>query len=209
MPLLVCGCALLGVAANSVPKVVRAKYAGMKRQSVGVMTWADRGVRTDWPAIQLDISAGVQRKLQVQTSDKKVREFEGTTFPVDARSVVRYQQDYPQIEGMNIVDVAPKLGVSRLIYVELGAFQTRSDVSLELFKGNAVATVKVIEISQDPATGKKTGKVAFEAGEVAITFPKKGPAEGTTGLTDFTVYAGTIDLLTTTVAEMFYQHEEE
>ena len=32
-----------------------------------------------------------------------------------------------------------ELGVSRLIYVELVSFQTRSDLSLELFKGNATA----------------------------------------------------------------------
>ena len=203
------GCALLGVVANSVPKMVRAKYVGMKGQSVGVMAWADRGVRTDWPGIQLDISAGVQRKLQAQAFEKKIRDLEGVSFPVDARSIVRYQQDYPQIEGMNVEDVAPKMGVSRLIYVELGAFQTRSDVSLELFKGNAVATVKVVEVTPDPATGKKVGKAAFELGDVSVIFPKKGPAEGTTGLNDYAVYAGTVDALTTAIAELFYEHEEE
>jgi len=209
VPVLAAGCALFGVAANAMPKMVRARYAGLSKQSVAVMVWADRGVRTDWPAIQLDLSAGVQRKLQEAEKNDKRRELEGATFPVDARSMVRYQQDYPQIEGMNVVDVAPKLGVSRLIYVELLSFQTRSDLSLELFKGNATAAVKVVEVSQDPQTGKKTAKVAFELGDVTATYPRKGPAEGTPGLSDYAIYAGTVNELTTAVSEMFYEHEEE
>lgn len=209
LPALAGGCALFGIAANAMPRMVRARYAGLAKHSVGVMVWADRGVRTDWPAIQLDLAAGVQRKLQDAEKTDKRRELEGATFPVDARSMVRYQQDYPQIEGMNVVDVAPKLGVSRLIYVELVSFQTRSDLSLELFKGNATATVKVVEISQDPATGKKTAKVALEVGDLAVTYPKKGPSEGSPGLSDYAIYAGTVNELTTAVSQMFYEHEEE
>ena len=63
--LLLNGCTLLGVAAYKLkpPETVQPKYMGLENQSTGVMVWADRGLRIDWPLIQLDLANTVQKKL--------------------------------------------------------------------------------------------------------------------------------------------------
>ena len=49
------GCQILGVAAYKLapPPTIQPKYMGLENQSTGVMVWADRGLRVDWPTIQL------------------------------------------------------------------------------------------------------------------------------------------------------------
>src|SRR5512133_1825182 len=83
------GCTLLGYAAATMPKIVDARYKGLKGQSVGVMVWVDQSLRMDWGSkLQTDLAGAVQSKLIASKADQ-VKE---TTFPVDPRSIVRYQQ---------------------------------------------------------------------------------------------------------------------
>jgi hypothetical protein len=197
------GCAALGVAAYklSPPPTIQPQYKNLKGQSVGVMVWADRGLRIDWPSLQLDLANAVQKKL----SESKKKEMTGTAFPVQPASIVRYQKDHPEVEAMQVTDVAPRLGVSRLIYVELEDFATRSDMSVDLFRGQARGAVRVVEV--DPAGN---AKVAFENSKVAAQFPAKTPREGLPTIGDARIYAGLVDALATEVAHLFipYQVEE-
>jgi len=178
---------------------------GLENQSTGVMVWADRGMRIDWPTIQLDLANTVQKKLtDFQKANKReAKTLAGTSFPVLPASIVRYQKDHPEIEAMPITDVAPRLGVSRLIYVELEDFATRSDQSLQLFRGTGNATVKVVEIQDGQAT------VTFEQNNVQTAFPEKAPPEGIPGAGDARIYAGTVDALATEIARLFVQYQLE
>src|SRR4051794_35411872 len=93
------GCTVLGVGAAKLlpPAKVRAAYRGLQHESVGVMVWADRGTRIDYPRMQLDTATSIQNKL-ILAQREKIKDLEGTTFPVETASIVRYQMDYPQIE---------------------------------------------------------------------------------------------------------------
>jgi hypothetical protein len=202
------GCTLLGVAAYKLkpPETVQPKYMGLENQSTGVMVWADRGLRIDWPTIQLDLANTVQKKLSdfQKGKGRESKTLVGTTFPVLPASIVRYQKDYPEIEAMPITDVAPRLGIRRLIYVELEDFATRSDQQVALFRGTGNATVKLIEVDGDgPA------RVAFEQNNVTTHFPPKAPPEGTSAFGDARIYAGTIDALGTEIARLFVQYQLE
>ena len=53
---------------------------------------------------------------------------------------MRYQLDHPEVDTMPIGDIAPRLGVSRLIYIEVERFSTRADASISLFRGSIMAT---------------------------------------------------------------------
>ena len=44
---------------------------------------------------------------------------------------------------MPIENIAPRLGVSRLIYIEVEDFSTRAAASISLFRGSMMATVRV------------------------------------------------------------------
>ena len=205
--LLLSGCQILGVAAYKLapPPTIQPKYMGLENQSTGVMVWADPGLRIDWPMVQLHLANSVQKKLNdfQQGKGREAKTLVGTTFPVLPASIVRYQKDHPEIEAMPITEVAPKLRVKRLIYVELEDFATRSEQSLALFRGTGNATVKVIEVHNADAT------VAFEQNNVKTAFPPKAPPEGTTAFGDARIYAGTIDALATEIARLFVQYQLE
>lgn len=207
------GCAALGYAAYVMPKPdIQPEYQGLRDQTIGVMVWADRGIRIDFPTIQQDLANAIQNKLIASQGkegakdpkESKARTIRGATFPVQPLSIVRYQKDHPEIEAMNITDVAPKLGVSRLIYVEMDDFATRSVASVELFRGRAKCVVHLVEI--DPS-GKAT--VAYNKPGVQVLFPKKAPAEGVPGGGDEKMYMGTIDALSTEIANLFIPHQPD
>jgi hypothetical protein len=194
------GCSALGVAAHAVPPpTILPRYTGLTGQSVGVMVWADRGVRIDWPSIQLDLANAVQKRLQTS----QAKELKGTTFPLQPASIVRYQQDHPESEGSPITMVAPQLRVSRLIYVELETFSTRSDLSVDLYRGAAAATIKVIE------TTGATAKDVYTENNVSANFPPKAPREGVPNVGDYKIYTGTIDGLAEQIANRFLPHQEQ
>src|SRR5439155_1767585 len=169
--------------------------------------WADRGIRIDWPTLRLDLANAVQQKLKEQTLDEKgkpkAKTLLGVTYPVQPASIVRYQEDHPEAEAMPITDVAPKLGVGRLIYVELEDFATRADQAVELFRGHAKATVRVIEIADGKAS------VAYTWENVQVNFPPKVPAEGIPNAGDQRIYAGTVNAFATEIGQLFFPYQVE
>jgi len=217
MAMLLAGCQMLGVVSQALPPdEIQSAYKGLVNQQVAVMVWADRGVRMDWESIQLDMGLSVQEKLKLlqplapgQKRDErdkveKVPELQGVTW-IDAASVVRFQREHPEIDGAPITDVAPRLGVSRLIYVEIERLATRSDRSLELFRGSASASLRVIEC--DPVTRKAT--IVYSEDSIVVKFPEKVPDDGTLRGNDVVMYNGTIDALSTAVVKRFVPYESD
>jgi hypothetical protein len=131
----------------------------------------------------------------------KADELQGIRFPYEPSAIYRYQKDYPQTEAMAITDVAPHLKeLTRLIYVEIQDFRTRSEEAVEIFRGSATATIQIVEIVQDQA------KVAYREDNLRVAYPRKGldPA-----LDEQTVYFATVGELADAVAKRFYTHEGE
>lgn len=204
------GCSILGVAAYKLapPQTVNPKYTNLAGQSVGIMVWADRGIRIDWPSLSLDLANTIQNQLtsaQAEKNNQKNLKYvlHGTTFPFPAASFVRYQQDHPEIEAMPIAEVAPRLGVSRLIYVELQSFATRSYSSVDLFRGQAKADVKVFEIKDGKAT------MAQEWPDVEASYPPDATPEGESNLGDARTYIGTVNEFGTNIAHLFIPYQVE
>src|SRR5687768_264468 len=91
--LVLSGCNVLGIAAQALPPpTVKPDYTGFAGQTVGVMVWADRGIRIDWPTVRLDLANAIQARL---ASSVKAKELAGTSYPVSPASIVRYQEDHP------------------------------------------------------------------------------------------------------------------
>jgi hypothetical protein len=206
---LVAGCTVLGVAAYKLkpPETIHPKYTNLVNQTVGVMVWADRGTRIEFPMLRLDLANAIDHKLKEQTLDEKgkpkAKTLLGVTYPVQPASIVRYQEDHPEAEALTITDVAPALGVSRLIYVEMEDFATRSDQAVELFRGHAKATVRILEIVDGKAN------VAYTWENIEVTFPPKVPQEGIPNVGDGRIYAGTVDAFATEIARLFFPYQVE
>src|SRR5436190_22513806 len=89
------GCAIIGVIAGKVLPLptIEPKYLGLAGKTTAIMIWADTGIQIDYPSVQLDIGASVQKKLlDAAIVDKKQKQIQGITFPYSAASVVRFQQ---------------------------------------------------------------------------------------------------------------------
>jgi hypothetical protein len=197
------GCSLAGLAANALPApTVQARYKGLAGQTAAVMVWVDRGVQMDHPSLRLALAGGLQNKLR-EATQKKQKEVIDLAWPYEAASVVRFQDDRPELDALPITDIAPRLNVSRLVYVEVENFQTRSAESLDLFRGSMTVTVKVVEVAGG------TAKVAYEEGGITAVFPRTSPPEGMPGLGDRKVLAGTVDAITTALAKRFLPHPAE
>lgn len=182
-------------------------YSGLKGQTGAVMVWADVRIRAEYNQVQVDLARLIQARLVERTRASKGKESKdegqpalaGATF-LDPRSVVRYQREHPELDGLPIQDVAPRLGVKRVIYVELEDFAAHSAKSILLLKGEAKATLRVVEVDES-----RKARVAFEEPGLTANFPHNAP-EGVMAsdkVTVRTVYEGTLEQLADRIAVRF------
>lgn len=204
----VSGCNLLGAAGALVTKLpkppVAASYQGLQNQSVGVMVWIDRGMSIDWATLQQDLANSIEGKLKLAQTTGESKDLKGTTFPVMANSIIRYQREHPATAVEDIKDVAPNLKVSRLIYVEVVRFSTRSPNAMQLFLGRMECKLQLIEVANGRA------KVAFTE-TIPVQYPDKqhaGP-EGLLNKDDRTMYVGTVGEMSTEIAKRFFEHPDD
>ena len=201
----VAGCSSNGspfaIIAQAVPQYIAAAYPGLAGQRVAVMVYAEPGVRADYPDLTIDAAGGIQTKLVAAQSDPKPKDLIGTTFPIRPDSIARFQEDHPELENAPVTQTAARLNVDRLIYVEINSFATRSEASLDLYHGNVLASVQVVEI------GPTSAKVVYQDPGVKISFPKDDPKEGEPDGSDSKVYTNTLDAFTTDIAQRFYKHD--
>jgi hypothetical protein len=197
-----------GLIAQAIPVQINAAYKGLANQTVIVMVWMDRGMKNDYPDVQLDIAASLQGKLIKIAHDQAPAELKGTEFPVLASTVIRYQDDHPEIDIQPITQTAASFDGTRLIYVEIKDFATHAG-AVELFRGRLKGDIKVIEITPSPDGKTAKAKIAYSENDIAVDYPKDSPNDGLPVGTETTITQGTIDAFTTSVAKRFYSHLED
>ncbi len=208
------GCAQFGAAAGlvaqAIPRNVDAAYKGLAGQQVVVMVWADPGVRLDNPLLQEDVAAAVQDKLIKVQAEEHPDALKGATFPVATAVVVQTQQDHPEWENLPATAVAEQLKGSRLIYVEVTDFSTRSDASQELYRGTMSAHLSVVEMT-DAGPDKATAKVAYDGGTIKVVYPKDSATnkDGTPIGRDSVFAEKTVEKFADDLSKRFYLHEED
>jgi hypothetical protein len=202
--LLACtSCDTVGVVASKVvgESDIPAAYTGLKGERVGVLVWADAGIVIDHPRIFADIAGSLQSKLQ-QAKDAGVDELKGTKF-VPSGDILQFQDAHPESQSDSAEQIALKLPLTRLIYVEVASLSIHPNNSLDLSRGEAVANVKVVAVTD----GKS--KTVYENDNITGVYPPNSPPEGMPGLEDETVYHKSIDALTTELAKLFIPHPPE
>ena len=184
-----------------------ATYAGLAGKHCAVMIWADWRTRTEYNQIQLDtgrlLTGKLEQLLAPKEKDKEKKKDATETAPpatfLNPASVVRFQREHPDIAGIPITAVAPRLGVDRVIYVEFESFETQSPEAILLLKGSAKATLRVVEVDGSLA------HVAFEEAGITAHYPPDAP-EGVVASDKVnirSIYEGTLDLLTDKLAVRF------
>lgn len=192
------GCALIGVAAQAIPEPPVPAKVILANQTVGIMVWCDRGLRVDWPTMQKDLGAGVQARL-LESQKNKAKELELVTFPFPAESFVRWQKEHPGFEAQPITEVAKRLHVTRLIYIEIDDLSTRTTHAMAMFRGRAGATVKVIAVEGD------SSKIIHQE-KINVHYPRHSTEEGSPDGSDEKMYLGTMVTLADQIALQFVEH---
>lgn len=195
------GCVVLGVLADKMPQPPVPAAIVLANNSVGIMVWCDRGLRTDWPTIQKDMGSSVQARL-VESQKKKAKELENVNYPFPAESFVRWQKDHPGFEAESITEVAKRLHVTRLIYIEFDDLSTRTSQTMAMYRGTASATVKVIAVQGE------SSKVIMER-KVSVHYPEHSTEEGSPDGDDNKIYAGTMIKLADQISLLFIEHPAE
>ena len=198
------GCQLLGALAAKAPVPdVDAAYKKLAGHTVGIMIYADKSVLLDWPNLQVDAGNSIINKLLIaQQAD--VKDMKGVKFPYPPASFVKYQREHPELDAVPVTEYAGKLGVERLIYVEVNDLSTRADGGSQLYLGKIDATLKVIEMDD-----KKVGTIGFSEEGMKSQFPEKAPREGVLNANDRAMYAGAVNSMTNDVVKRLIQHPSE
>lgn len=195
------GCAAAGVAADKLTiHKVDAAYTGLAHQTCGIMVWADKGLLLDHPTLELDVAKGLQNKIQEAADSGEGKEVEGIKW-VDADRIAQFQENHPEIDGEPAEKVAPRLGVNRLVYIEISSFDTHPKDSVELYRGASEAIVRVLDVSNGVAT------TVYRDDSVSVIYPPKVPPDGVPDLDELTVEHGTTDAMTTELAKIFFTHD--
>lgn len=197
------GCTALGVAAHAMPAPpVDAAYKGLAGQTVGVMVWADRGITIDHPTVSLELSKAIVGKLQ-EAEDAKLDEVKGATY-VGCEQIVRFQEDHPELDGEDVLKIAPKLPpMTRLIYVEISNLSMHPNDAVDLVRGDVSTNIKVYEIADGQAVKK------YEEHGLSIVYPDKCPPEGVPNLDAEECYHKSIEEMSKEVSIRFFTHEAD
>jgi hypothetical protein len=198
------GCTLIGALASKAPLPdVDAAYKGLAGKKVGIMIWADKSVLLDWPNLQLDAGNSIIYKLLI-AQQAESKELIGTTFPYPPGSFVKYQREHPELDAIPVTEYAGKLGVDRLIYVEINDLSTRADGGSNLFLGRIDASLKIIEIDD-----KKAGKLGYSEQYIKAQYPEKAQKEGVLNGNDRIMYAGAVNTATNEIVKRLIKHPAE
>ena len=207
-------CNVIGAIAQVAPQPdIAPAYKGLANQTVGVAVWVDRGVRVDYPTLQTDIARDLTTKMNRAThpkdpKDKIPPEIANIRY-LDPMAIIRFQAEHPELEGASASDLATRLGVTRVIYLEVYSFETRPQQSIDLFKGTLLSKMQVMEVAPG-ANGAKIATVGYTDPDMQSAYPHHRP-EGIAGSdvnTDL-IYRKTVDQYTNDVALKFVTHPQE
>lgn len=170
-------------------------YKGLGGQKCAVLVWADSRIRSEYNQVQVDLGRLLVANLTPKADSKEKSESAPVQF-IDPRSVVRFQREHPEYDGMPVTQVAPKLGAGRVVYVEIEELQTQSPRSILLLSGYAKATLRVVEVYEQEV------RIAFEEPGITVHYPHNAPAGVVPNeqVNEQTIYQGTLSSLASKLA---------
>ncbi len=191
------GCAALGVAANAtagpMKKVhVTADYTGLADKTVAIVIAADEFVLYRHPRAPLVVGQIVGGQIVANVTGAKL------TDPAD---IVAFQRANPYWATLPYGDLAKRLGVERVIYIDLAEYSTHEPGNKELWQGVILANLGVIETdaaNPDNFAYSNTIRAVYPEGrEIGVANSDAG-----------TIQLGMLQSFGQKVGWLFYDHDE-
>lgn len=194
------GCAaglLIGGMADSYQRQathnVKAKYTGLRGESIAVVVSADQSVQADHPGMIQVLSLNIARRLKDNAGPS------AWALPED---VLRYQATNPAWTARTMGQLADDIGVDRIVFIELTEFRLHEPGNPYIWDGYASGRVAVIE-----ADGPYPDDFVFEE-FVSVAFPDQknlGPMQ----VPEDTVLIALAQRFVDRSSWLFYDHEEK
>lgn len=202
------GCTLLGIAASRAPpRTVPPAYDELAGNSTAVWVWVDSAVDLDYPRLSLDVATRIQKNLEEardRGNKRQKKELQGLSFPIEPASIVKYQKRDTTLNIAPILQVAPRLDVQRLIYIEVPRFTTQGGAAPGLLRGSAEISISVVEVDLQT----KQARMAYQEQGLRLAFPPDGPAQGSSTLNERNVYQGLALRIADEASLRFVSHPE-
>lgn len=171
---------------------VEAEYKGLQEQRVAVLVSADAGLLYRHPNAQLEIGTAVSESIAANVA--------GVTV-IDPADIVAFQQRNIYWSTATYSQLADRLGVSRLVMIEMREYRLHDPGNTVMYRGVASSRIEVAEAdAPDPDT-------PVYATEVSIAYPPNRP-EGVPEANPATIRKGLIDAFSRAVVGKFYDHKE-
>lgn len=192
------GCPAVGWMAHAVSEVapaktVEAEYTGLANHKVAVLVDADLGILFQHPLAQLEVTERVSQLLAANV--------EGITV-IEPRQVVDFQQRNIYWNTASYQDIAQRLGVERLVMIELLDYRLHEPGNVNIWRGLISANVRVAE------TDSAKPNDAVYATTVTAAYPPKGQI-GAVNADQRTIRLGVLDLFGRGVGGKFYDQKVE
>lgn len=174
------------------PLNVRAEYVGLENQKVAVLVDANQSLLFDQPLAPLEVSRAVSEKLADGVPGIKL---------VEPVQVVDFQNRNIYWNTMPYSEVAGRLGVTRLVLIELSDYRLHEPGNVNIWRGVMSGHVSVYE------TDSAEPNNATYAREVTAAYPPDEPL-GVLDSNQRDMRFGTMDLFSRSVAGLFFEHKE-
>jgi len=191
------GCNLMGWMAHAVhgdkqPSSVRtAEYRGLEGKSIAVLVNASPNTAYSHPYAQAAIRQSVSGRLLQDMPSVQV---------VDPRQLQQFQNDNPYWSTLPNNELARRLHVDRIIYIDLSRYQTHEPGNAFLWQGVISANVGVAEVeAADPSS------FVF-----STTLEARYPQSRSVGVVDSddaTIQLGMISRFSRALVNLFHDHE--
>ncbi|MEZ6192517.1 MAG: hypothetical protein R3C45_14675 [Phycisphaerales bacterium] len=172
---------------------VKAQYLGLADQRVAVLTSADPHLLHDYPKAPLLINQAITSRIAKNVPGVT------TTIPdeIDA-----FQKQNPYWMNMRYSELAEKLGVDRVVLIDMIEYQTHEPGNAYIWQGLITANIGVID-----ADARDPDNFVFQ-NTVEARFPQKSDV----GLIDSdndSIQLGLIFLFSQRGGGLFYDHQVE
>jgi len=194
------GCVCLAVAGcNPLPggkkKMVdvAGEYLGLADQRVAVMVAADGQMLNSYPDAPLNLCKALTSQIANHVPGVT------TTIP---EQVIKYQDANPYWMNMRYGELAKKMGVDKIVLIDLVEYQTHEPGNAYVWQGLITANIGVIDAhGQDP-----DNFVYYNT--VSVRFPQASSV-GVVDADDETIQLGMILLFARRGGGLFYDHQVE
>lgn len=180
-----------GVAGGERTYQVKAQYLGLDGRTVAVMVAADEYTLFQSPSAPLKVSRAVSARIAANVSGASV---------VPPKDVIAFQHENPYWGAVPYGELIEKLGVERLVVVDLIEYRTHEPGNAHVWQGMIAGEVGVVEAESDDPDN-----FAF-----STTVRGQFPEESSIGVLDSdreTIELGMLTIFSRDAGGLFYDHE--